>query len=247
MVIKKRVTTSTDEEEEQENNTNTKKENVSVTTVEESKDIASENKDIVSRRFIFPLLAEGINKLGRNYPDDQHKAQESEWTEFKNKTDFSIPVKRTVTKIVRIRTMQNKEQALGEYIYYYANLQGSQKHYAEGKLESYPSSEASDVPFGMDIKKNLQPSYKNGQLAGYEDKGDSPFYSEKFTPEGIDTIVENSTPHEDRGIEYSVVDTGSNYGNFTKEEIQQCKLNRLIFRNSNRLNGTEIKDEDKIK
>jgi hypothetical protein len=224
-----------------------KAENLTVTTEEKPKEFDPANEDLVNRQFLFPKLAEGVQKLNRKYPDDPHKAVESEWTNFKAKTDFSIPVKRTVLQIIRIRTMSNPEQALGEYVYYTAKLTGFQKQYIGGKIETFPSCEMADAPFGMDVTKVLQPSFKNGELAGYEDKGQFRFYDKKFTPDAIDTILENSSPEEGIATKYTVIDTSSVYGGFTKEELQTCKLNRLIYRNSNKLNGTTIAEEDKIK
>lgn len=222
-------------------------ENLTVTTEEQPKDIDPSNEDIANRQYLFPLLAEGVTKLGRKYPDERRRAMESEWQTFRSKTDFSIPVTRTILNIVRIRTISNPDQALGEYVYYTARLQGYQKQFVEGKVTQVPSSEMADCPFGLDVTKILQPSFKNGELAGYEDKGEFRYYNVKFTPGEIDTILEKHTPMEGYSTKYTVLDTGSDYGGFTKEELQTCKLNRLTFRNSNKLNGTEIKEEDKIK
>jgi len=213
--------------------------------------IHEDNKEIAARQYLFPLLAKDTQKVipKRNYPDTIHAAVESEYKRFRANTDFSIPVKKTITKIIRIRTMSNKEQELGEYIYYLANLQGFMKTYVEGELKVFPNPEArvTDVPFGMEERITLQPVFKAGLIDGYEDKGSYRYYTEKFEKSSIDDILGDHTPEEGGRLEYILIDTGVSFGGFTKEELGGCKLNRLVYRNSNKLNGTEIKDEDKIK
>lgn len=213
--------------------------------------IHEDNKDIAARQYLFPLLAKDTQKVrpSRNYPDTIHAAPESEWKRFRANTDFSIPVRKTVTKVIRIRTMSNKEQELGEYIYYLANLQGFMKTYVEGELKVFPNPEArvTDVPFGMQPRITLQPIFKNGVIDGYEDKGQYNYYTQKFEKSSIEEILEDNTQEEGGRLEYILIDTGVTFGGFTKEELGTCKLNRLVYRNSNKLNGTEIKDEDKLK
>lgn len=222
-----------------------------ITDSDTEQEIHPDNKEIASRPFLHPFLAQDTSKVTpqRKYPSDMYKAEESEWARFKANTDFSIPVAVTITKVVRVRTMNNEEQALGEYVYYTANIQGFQKAYVEGKLQTFPpdAAKVTEVHFGKYTRINLQPVFENGVKKGYADKGEYTFYTNKFTKDSIETIINNSTQEEGVRIEYTLIDTGVTYGGFTKEELQGCKLNRLIFRNTNKLNGTEITEEDKLK
>ena len=222
-----------------------------ITESDTKQEIHADNSDIASGQFLHPFLAQDTSKItpARKYPSDMYKAEESEFTKFKRNTDFSIPVAVTITKIIRITTMNNEEQALGEYVYYTANIQGFQKTYVEGKLETYPHPDAlvTDVHFGMYQRITLQPIFENGVKKGYADKGEYRYYTTKFTKESIDKILNNTTQEEGVRVEYTLIDTGITYGGFTKEELEGCKLNRLVFRNTNKLNGTEILEEDKLK
>lgn len=232
-----------------------KKKNISassaVTETKTEQEIHPDNEDIANRQYLHPFLAQDTAQIipRRNYPTPFMKAEEEEYKTFKANTDFSIPVEVTITKVVRIRTMNNEEQELGEYVYYTANLQGFQKIYVEGKLETFPKPEArvTDVHFGMFERYTLQPVFQNGVKAGYEEKGQYRYYTEKFTKDGIDKILENHTPRDGVRTEYILLDTGVTYGGFTKEELSKCKLNRLVYRNTNKLNGTDITDQDLMK
>lgn len=224
-------------------------ENLTVTTEEQPSNIDPSNEDIAQRAYVFPLLSKGITQLGRKYPDDPRKSVEAEWQQFKAKSDLSIPVQRTITNIYRIRTLSNEEQTLGEYVYCNMNLVGFQKSYSqsEGKTITYPVAEAVDIPFGMDIQKANVPNFKNGQEDGFKEGEEKRFYTTKFTPDVIDEMLKGHTQLEGVPMHFTIIDTGSNYGGYTQEEIQTCKFNRLIYRNQNKLNGTEISAEDKIK
>ena len=222
-----------------------------VTETKQDQEIHPDNEEIANRQYLHPFLAEDTGKVvpPRNYPSPFMKAEEEEFKTFKNNTDFSIPVEVTITKVVRIRTMSNEDQSLGEYVYYTANLQGFQKAYVEGKLETFPKPEArvTDVHFGMFERIVLQPVFQNGVKAGYEDKGQYRYYTEKFDKDSIENILKKHISKDGVRTEFILIDTGVTYGGFTKEELEGCKLNRLVFRNTNKLNGTEISAEDKLK
>lgn len=208
--------------------------------------IHEKNKEIWNREFIFPMLAEDMKKCKKEYGKEGF---EKHFKLFKKQSDASIPIKKVVTSIVRIRTLANKEQSLGEYIFYLANLYGYQKHFnpENGEITEFQSVKLLNVPFGYDKKLNMIPNYVNNVWKGYKSTGEYNFFTEKFVPnQSIDKILENSDMMEGINVHYSFKDMGKDYGGYTKEELSTLRSDRLRSRNEKKEMGSDIKPEDKM-
>lgn len=208
--------------------------------------IHEKNREIWERKFVFPMLAEDMKKVKKEYGKEGF---EKLFNRFKKMSDASIPYKKVVTSIVRIRTLANKEQSLGEYVFYLANLYGYQKHFnpENGEITEFESVHLLNMPFGYDKKLNLMPNYVNNVFKGYKSTSEYNFFLDKFIPnESIDKILENSDMMEGINVRYSFKDMGKDYGGYTREELSTLRSDRLRSRNEKKEMGSDIRPEDKM-
>jgi hypothetical protein len=219
-------------------------ENLTVTETKKPIDLHEKNAEFYNREYIFPLLAKDHLKMKREYGKEGF---EKLFKRFKKMADPSIPYRKVVTSIVRIRTLANKEQSLGEYIYYLANITGFQKHFdpETSEITHFESARLLNVPFGVDKMVNMQPDYSGGKFKGYKPISEYHFFTTKFVPNtSIDTIIENSDMQEGISIQYGYKDMGKSYGGYTKEELSTLRSDRLKARNEKKEMGSDIKPED---
>ena len=208
--------------------------------------VHDKNKEIWERNYVYPMLAEDMKKIKKEYGKEGF---EKLFHRFKKMSDASIPVKKVITAIVRIRTLANKEQSLGEYIFYLANLYGYQKHFnpENGEITEFQSVKLLNVPFGYDKKLNMMPNYVNNIFKGYKSTGEYNFFTNKFVPnESIDKILENSDMMEGINVRYSFKDMGKDYGGYTREELSTLRSDRLRSRNEKKEMGSDIRPEDSM-
>jgi hypothetical protein len=210
-------------------------------------EIHEKNKEIWDRKFIFPMLAADYAKMKKDYGNEGF---EKLFTRFKKLSDPSIPIQKIVTSIVRIRTLSNRDQSLGEYIFYTATLYGYQKHFdpETSEISHFQSARLLDVPFGYDMKSNMRPDYTGGKYKGMKWISDYKFFTKPFVPtKSIDEILEGSDFVEGINVTYHFEDMGKVYGHYTKEEIDTLRSDRLKARNEKKEMGSDIKPEERMK
>jgi hypothetical protein len=215
--------------------------------------VHTKNLDIFNREFVFPMLKQDKIKCKKQY-DHENNGFEKLFKRFKQTSDPSIPYKKVVTSIIRIRTLNNPDQELGEYVYYFANLYGFQKHFNPETTEitEFQSARLLNLPFLIDKKLNMQPDYQNNQYKGMKELSEYPFYTQKFIPSvngkkgTIDEILEGSDQMENVNVRYSFKDMGKDYGGYTREEISTLRADRLVSRNTKKEMGSVINPEDQM-
>lgn len=207
--------------------------------------VCPENQAIWDRQYIFPLLAIDKAKCKKEYGKEGF---EKLFQRFKKMSDPSIPYKKVVTSVVRIRTLSNPDQKLGEYVYYLANLYGYQKHFnpETSEISQFESVHILNVPFFVDKKLNMSPDYQNGVFKGMKEGTEYSYFTLKFNRDVIDTIVDNSDMREGIYVRYSFKDMGKDYGGYTKDEISTLRADKLVSRNVKKEMGSDIRPEDQI-
>jgi hypothetical protein len=210
-------------------------------------EIHEKNKEIWDRKYIFPMLAADYAKMKKDYGNEGF---EKLFTRFKKLSDPSIPIKKIVTSIVRIRTLSNRDQSLGEYIFYTATLYGFQKHFDPdtSEITHFQSARLLDVPFGYDMRSNMTPDHSGGKFRGWKWVSDYKFFTKPFVPtKSIDEIFENSDFVDGINVSFHFEDMGKVYGHYTREELDTLRSDRLKARNEKKEMGSDIKPEERMK
>lgn len=208
-------------------------------------EIHPDNEQLYHRSYVFPLLAQDMKKCKKEYGLE---GIEKLFKRFKKMSDPSIRYKRVVTAIVRIRTLANSKQSLGEYVFYLCNLYGYQKHFdpETSQINHFESARMLDMPFGLDKKVNMMPNYEGGSFKGYKYQSEYNFYTEEFIPAvTIENIKSTNDMMENVNVHYSFKDMGKDYGGYTQEELSTLRADKLVSRNTKKEMGSEIKDDDK--